>query len=105
MLGLCRGMQLMGIWAGCKLSPLQGHVKTRHKISGEFNSEVNSFHNFALEKCPVGFRVTATSSDGHIEAFAHEALSWQGWMWHPEREKNFSKHDMAQISKIFKNNF
>lgn len=81
-LGICRGMQIMGIWAGAELKPVKNHVNTTHKLS--FGT-VNSFHNFSLKNCPKHFIVTERSEDGEIEAIRHAILPFEGWMWHPER--------------------
>jgi gamma-glutamyl-gamma-aminobutyrate hydrolase PuuD len=101
LLGICRGMQMMAIWAGVDLCPIQGHVRIRHQLSGEIAVEVNSYHNFALASCPVDFEVLATSEDGAIEAIRHKFLAWEGWMWHPEREEYFSSYDLQRIRTLF----
>tara|TARA_A100001015_G_scaffold89511_1_gene99606 strand:- start:32 stop:637 length:606 start_codon:yes stop_codon:yes gene_type:complete len=103
LLGICRGMQMMGVWTGGRLQNVSGHVKSRHKITGEINDEVNSFHNLSFVNCPPGYEILAQSEDGSIEAIKHKKLPWQGWMWHPEREKPFSGADLERIKKIFKN--
>tara|TARA_B110000285_G_C14896643_1_gene501193 strand:- start:95 stop:694 length:600 start_codon:yes stop_codon:yes gene_type:complete len=93
LLGICRGMQIIGKWAGTEIKEVKNHVKIRHKIHGLINGEVNSFHNFALSECPKNFNIIAKSSDGEIEGIKHSTLPWEGWMWHPEREKKFDpKH-------------
>ena len=105
-LGICRGMQMMAVWADGSLMPVSGHVRTRHRLRieaspGEWPDEVNSFHNIALADCPPGFVVTARAEDGTIEAMRHEILPWEGWMWHPERESNFSSLDMGRVQALF----
>lgn len=100
-LGICRGMQMMAHWAGTGLHPVHGHVRTRHRLSGEITGEANSYHGFALAACPTGFEVLARSEDGEIEAIRHQSLPWEGWMWHPEREPNFSEHDIQRLKALF----
>lgn len=102
-LGICRGMQMMGVWAGGALIPVQGHHRTRHVLCGELVGEVNSFHNYALADCPAGFAVTAAADDGCIEAIRHESLAWEGWMWHPEREADFKPRDLQRLRVLFGN--
>ena len=85
-LGICRGMQMMAHWAGTSLNHVDGHVQTRHKLTGQITAEVNSFHDFSIANCPDNFKVLANSEDGEIEAISH-LLPWEGWMWHPERRK------------------
>ena len=100
-LGICRGMQMMGVWAGGALKPVHGHTRTRHELSGELVGEVNSFHNYSLDACPAGFSVTATAEDGCIEAIRNERLVWEGWMWHPEREADFQPRDIQRLRMLF----
>ena len=100
-LGICRGMQMMGAWAGVTLKPVMGHVRVRHQLDGEISGEVNSYHKLGLSECPQGFRVLAKSVDGEIEAIGHRELPWEGWMWHPEREKSFHSRDINRLSTLF----
>lgn len=101
LLGICRGMQMMGVWAQAGLKPVQGHVASRHVLSGEVTGNVNSYHNYSLADCPEGFRVLARSEDGQIEAVQHLTLPWEGWMWHPEREDAFVAQDFQRLRSLF----
>lgn len=101
LLGICRGMQMMAHWAGVDLCTVQGHVRTRHRLTGKIAVEVNSYHNFSLATCPIDFEVIARSEDGEIEAIRHQSLPWEGWMWHPEREENFAARDVQRIKALF----
>lgn len=100
-LGICRGMQVMAVWAGAKLKPVNGHVCTRHKLQRDISGEVNSYHNFSVAECPTGFSVRATAEDGEIEAIRHTSLPWEGWMWHPEREEFFQSNDTKRVKELF----
>lgn len=101
-LGVCRGMQMMAVWAGGQLKPVAGHVRTRHRLSGQIAGEANSYHDFGLAGCPTGFRVLAASEDGEIEAMRHAELPWEGWMWHPERETEFLSRDLVRLKELFR---
>ena len=101
LLGICRGMQMMGVWSHTELKPVDGHVASRHALTGEIASSVNSYHNYSLGACPAGFRVLAQSEDGEIEAVQHLTLPWEGWMWHPEREEAFSAQDFLRLRSLF----
>ena len=101
LLGICRGMQMMAVWAGGELKPVIGHTRTRHELRGELVGEVNSFHNYSLAACPAGFVVTAMAEDGCIEAIRHENFAWEGWMWHPEHEANFQSRDTHRLRRLF----
>jgi putative glutamine amidotransferase len=108
-LGICRGMQMMGVYASGKLIKVEGHVKTRHKLQviggnkKSFPDFVNSYHNKALYKCPSVFEVLAESEDGCIEVIKHKELPWEGWMWHPERENPFSNIDQIRFKRLMIN--
>ncbi|WP_282045452.1 gamma-glutamyl-gamma-aminobutyrate hydrolase family protein [Roseibium album] len=99
-IGICRGMQMMGHWAGTSLRHVEEHVRTRHKISGEIKGIVNSYHDYSLADCPKGFRVLARSDDDEIEAIGHQFLSWEGWMWHPERDEQFAEQDVNRLRQL-----
>jgi gamma-glutamyl-gamma-aminobutyrate hydrolase PuuD len=96
-LGICRGMQMMGVYAGSSLVEVSGHVRARHKVEGIITEEVNSFHNKALSACPLGYQATSRSEDGVLESICHKSLPWEGWMWHPERDQAFSQTFLARF--------
>ena len=105
-LGICRGLQMMAVWAGVDLVKVAGHVESRHHLSvntqtGEWPTNVNSYHNWALASCPAGFKILAQAEDESIEAIQHTKLPWQGWMWHPEREVPFSPQDIKRLKGVF----
>jgi putative glutamine amidotransferase len=101
LLGICRGMQMMAVWAGATLTGARGHVRTRHQLSGAIGGSANSYHTVCLAFCPEPFRVMARSEDGAIEAMAHARLPWEGWMWHPERESEFDPRDIQRLTALF----
>lgn len=100
-LGICRGMQMMGARSGIECRPVAGHVGVRHQLTGEITGPANSYHNLNLAECPPGFSVLAHSEDGEIEAICHSALPWEGWMWHPEREVTFVARDIDRLRRLF----
>jgi len=105
-LGICRGLQMIAVWAGIDLVKINGHVGSRHQLvvdtqENAWPSNVNSFHNWGLAYCPSGFEVTAVAEDGSIEAIKHVELPWEGWMWHPEREATFSIQDTNRLKELF----
>lgn len=108
-LGICRGMQMMGVYAGVELVEVDDHVRTRHQLNIESRQiqslpeSVNSYHNLALENCPDTFQILAKSEDGNIEAIKHKELSWEGWMWHPEREERFVKINQERFKRLMTN--
>lgn len=106
-LGLCRGMQIMAAYAGGSLKRLDGHRRCRHRLTTmaplpvEWPGEVNSFHAWGITDCPRGYTVLARlDTDESIEAMRHQSLPWEGWMWHPEREPEFSQNDLLRARTL-----
>ena len=99
-LGICRGMQTLGVRAGGTLKPVNGHAGTRHQLFGHIEGEANSFHNQALIDVPAEYNLLAHSEDGGIEAIRHIHLPWEGWMWHPEREPVFTSRDIDRLRAL-----
>jgi gamma-glutamyl-gamma-aminobutyrate hydrolase PuuD len=100
-LGICRGMQMLGHYFGAEIKTVHGHVNIRHQLNGVIGGEVNSFHNQSLSSIPKEFNVLARSFDGEIEAIRHHVFPFEGWMWHPEREKIFNDRDVTRLLEIF----
>jgi len=109
-LGICRGMQMLAHYSGSGLVKVEHHVRTRHKLIenafgyGLPRQEVNSYHEMALAECPSGYNISARSDDRTIEAITHSILPWEGWMWHPEREKQFLTSDLKRARTILLGN-
>lgn len=105
LLGICRGMQMMVHHVGCKLVPIAGHAGTQHELvhSEEltFPFNVNSFHDWTTFSCPDDYEVIATAPDGCVEAVRHRRHSWEGWMWHPERDVEFDSTMLDRARKLF----
>lgn len=102
--GFCRGMQSVLDYFGNELVNVDGHVAVRHFVwEGTEKYEVNSYHNQACvqlkDKC--GIVKMAQSEDGVIEAVYHESLPIVATMWHPEREKEFTKRDLKRVYQLF----
>ena len=97
-LGVCLGMQLMGLHAGGKLDQYLPDTldtaaahwgKKHHDISGKLGrGEVESHHRQALTD-PGKLSVVATAPDGVIEAIRDEDRPFYlGVQWHPERSSD-----------------
>jgi putative glutamine amidotransferase len=105
-LGICRGMQMMGIYDGGMLVPVTGHVRVYHDL-GDGGSpsgwpcRINSYHDFALAEAPPSYSVLARAADGTIEAMRHVDLPWEGWMWHPERDP-VRRQDIERFQNLLK---
>ena len=106
-LGICRGMQMMAVWAGGELVRVNGHVGGRHRLTlgdesciSNWPASVNSYHNWGLRNVPAEFTPVAWAEDGCIEAMRHNSLPWEAWMWHPEREAEFNSADLNRIRSL-----
>jgi gamma-glutamyl-gamma-aminobutyrate hydrolase PuuD len=100
-LGVCRGMQLLLHAFGGTLSPVDGHVATRHDVrTARGVRTVNSFHALAAAAVPDQFEVTATCG-ADVEAVRHRDAPVVGVMWHAEREDPFDEADVAQFRTFF----
>ncbi len=97
-LGICLGMQMMGLHAGGRLDQhLPDHLSTAdqhrngatHAVRGDrFEGVVHSHHVQALDD-PGRLEVVATAPDGVIEAVeAKERRYMIGVQWHPERTED-----------------
>ena len=103
-LGICRGMQLINIWAGGTLIQDLGERDLTHRWAGADRAHpveaapgsalaalygrrfwVNSAHHQGVDCLGAGLRATAWSPDGVIEGLEHETLPVFGVQFHPER--------------------
>jgi gamma-glutamyl-gamma-aminobutyrate hydrolase PuuD len=98
-IGVCRGMQFINLFYGGRLWPVKEHAGTNHILERRepgfpCDDRVNSYHNYGipLDGLGDGLSVLATADD-HVEAFAHRNNPHLGIMWHPERNKPWSKRD------------
>ena len=100
-LGICQGMQQVNrafggdLHINFKVESGVEHNLTSHKVEtvegtlinrlfGK-NFLVNSLHNVKVRTLAPGFKVSALSHDGVIEAYEHESLPIYCFQWHPER--------------------
>ena len=115
-IGVCRGMQLINVYFGGKLSIDDStiHLAKKHNIeitdtnfSSLFKSSsfhVNTYHkNMILtDGLGEGLKPFAIfSEDNSIEGLFHEKLPIIGVMWHPERDPDFN--NKVILSTILKN--
>ena len=107
-----QGFQYLNILNGGKIKRINNHVSVNHKISivnkervfknltKFIDTKVNSYHNFGItiKDLSKRFRILA-SIDQYVESAVNINESQLGIMWHPEREKKFSKKSIL----LFKN--
>jgi putative glutamine amidotransferase len=108
LIGICRGMQALGMFFGGKLSEVENHVNTRHTLQyycpilkKEINRNVNSYHDFGFQmnSVPEIFQVNAKYLN-LVEQMVHKNEKMLGLMWHPEREAEFCKLDVELFRKF-----
>lgn len=102
-LGICRGIQLINIASG---GTLNQHIEHHNRIDEEGNQrfhnvnvvenstlyrifgvpalETNTVHHQSVKSTAPGFRISAVSGDGTIEAIESEKGFVIGVQWHPE---------------------
>ena len=99
-IGICHGMQLINIFFKGKLSKVNNSMRVNKKIYLKKNLifkektiNVKCFYNFGIKEKFLGKELLSLGIDSsnNIEMFKHEKLNIWGFMFHPEREKNFIK--------------
>lgn len=118
-LGICRGHQVVNIWAGGGLVQDLGEQNVIHrrvekdKIHLVFTGKglletlygssmkVSSAHHQAVGPIGKGLRVTARSADGIAEAMEHEKLQIFTFQFHPERMNTAETADGSAIFRWF----
>ena len=109
LIGICRGMQAIGMFFGSKLLKVKNHINTRHRLSyycpiteKKILRHVSSYHayGFTVKSLSNAFEINAIS-DNVVEKMIHKKNKILCLMWHPEREKRFSKLDLDLFEKFF----
>lgn len=100
LLGVCRGMQSIVLHFGGSLKKVEGHVAVKHKIVGEIQRVVNSYHTYAVDRQGQELHVMAWTEQGDIEAVRHVRYPIYGIMWHPERGAAFDEEDISFMKKM-----
>lgn len=103
-LGICRGMQMVNIWAGGALIQDLGERSPAHRWAGADRVHpvetacgsclralygrrfwANSAHHQGVDRLGAGLRAAAWSPDGVVEGLEHGSLPIWGVQFHPER--------------------
>jgi len=99
-------MLLISKFFGSKIIKKRGHVNTIHKViihsnKKNFPEKVNSYHHYSIKKCPKNFIINVISEDRSIESISYPVKKIECCMWHPERDKQFSKQYILRIKNFF----
>jgi len=118
-LGICRGHQVIAVWAGGSLIQDLGAKNRTHRgehgdkthlvtgvsgvLRGLYGSEftVNSSHHQGVAQPGRDMVVTAVSPDGVVEAMEHECLPIWSVQFHPERMNTPATADGGSIIQWF----
>ena len=122
-LGICRGHQVVNVWAGGDLIQDLGKQNEAHrrtesdrvhrvcardgllkKLYGD-SFATNSAHHQAVGTVGAGLTVTACSTDGVIEAMEHETLPIFTFQFHPERMNSGETVDGSAVFRWFVDTF
>lgn len=92
LLGVCKGFQSIANYFNGKIVKCYNHVRSKHilKVNNsrfiKFKKlNVNSFHNYGIEKINKKFKIISKSNDGLIEIAEHNNKKILCMMFHPER--------------------
>ena len=103
--GVCRGMQLINVVLGGRLSRIVDHAAKHHPIIQKdglpIAEVVNSYHSWAIPSDGLATELTPLAFDlaGNVEAFDCPEKNLLGIMWHPEREQPFCPLGIELIKK------
>ncbi len=89
---ICRGFQLLAKLNNIKLSKIKNHVRKSHllklnksKFLNCSTLNVNSYHQYMIDKLPDDYINIANTKDGSIEIAEHKNKKVLCLMFHPER--------------------
>ncbi|MBF7069473.1 gamma-glutamyl-gamma-aminobutyrate hydrolase family protein [Campylobacter volucris] len=94
LLGICRGAQMIASYFRSHLIKCENHIQNHNIYVKNKKINVNSFHNFAIDKLSDEFEILAKANDNTIEAFKHKNLNIYGIMWHIERQNGLNEENI-----------
>ncbi len=112
--GICRGMQIIAEYFASTFKKVDNEVNNRFDLIANPNSmyynhlnnlkNLNSFHDFTIDKISEEFIISGTNKNGTIKAIEHKNKRIFGQMWHSEREDKFRESEIEFIKFFFNNN-
>ena len=105
---ICRGFQLLAKLNKIKLIKIKNHVRKFHFLKLNKSKyiqcstlNVNSYHQYILEKLPNNYLNIAQTKDGSIEIAEHRNKKILCLMFHPERSMVSKKIILKYLKKFF----
>lgn len=112
--GICRGMQIIAEYFASTFKKVDNEVNNRFDLIANPNSiyythlsnlkNLNSFHDFTIDKISEEFIISGTNKNGIIKAIEHKTKRIFGQMWHSERESKFRESEVELIKFFFNTN-
>lgn len=107
-LAICRGFQLIADLHNIELKLINNHVRKYHSLKLSKSKyikysklDVNSYHNFSINKLPKNYLNIASTNDGSIEIAEHKSKKILCLMFHPERKMKSKNLIFKSIKKFF----
>jgi gamma-glutamyl-gamma-aminobutyrate hydrolase PuuD len=105
---ICRGFQLLAKLNNIKLIKIKNHVRKFHLLKLNKSKyiqcstlNVNSYHQYILEKLPNNYLKIAQTKDGSIEIAEHKNKKILCLMFHPERSMVSKKIILKYLKNFF----
>lgn len=105
---ICRGFQLLAKLNNIKLLKIKNHVRKFHLLKlnkSKFLNcsilNVNSYHQYILDKLPDDYVNIANTNDGSIEIAEHKKKKVLCLMFHPERPMVSKNIILKYLKKFF----
>ena len=100
-IGICYGAQFIAYQNQAKIVKTKNHVGSHWVFfSDKRKKKILSHHNYAIKDLPKNFDIIGLADDKTIELFKLKEKNILGIMWHPERQKKFSKIEKNLLKKI-----
>ena len=104
---ICRGFQLLAKLNNIKLTKIKNHVRKSHLLKLNKSKyvhcpalNVNSYHQYMVDRLPNDYTNIANTKDGSIEIAEHKNKKILCLMFHPERSM-VSKNLILKYLKSF----
>ena len=105
---ICRGFQLLAKLNNIKLTKIKNHVRKSHLLKLNKSKyvhcpalNVNSYHQYMVDRLPNDYTNIANTKDGSIEIAEHKNKKILCLMFHPERSMVSKKIILKYLKNFF----